>query len=536
MTLFESFRNEPLRLGKILWPHVQFYREQREVIESVRDNDETFVPAANMMGKDFVSAFIVLHFFLTRHPCRVITTSAKDEHLAVLWGEIGRFIQTSKVSLIAGKGGCLQFHHQFLRKVRDNGEVCRLSYVKGMVASQDRMAAMQGHHIAYVGDGIPRTLFVSDEASSVPDDYWTMVKTWMNRALVIGNTWPCENFFKHAVKGKPGTNDKGGDIKSLDGKRFYRKVIRIRADQSPNVRKGLILRERFPDLDRSEVYKESFALPGVLPFEEYEKRRAMLNPHDACVSLDADFYEGAEIKFFPREWLDRANEIAKILSRTIGARRNAKAIGIDPAEGGDKTAMAAVDEYGLIELVSKPTPDTSRITAEAIAFMRRWCVEPEYVCFDRGGGGKEHADRLRSQGYNVRTISFGEVITQEPKRSMVFFREKVDVREHKQAYVNRRAEMFGELRMLIDPGMTPKGFGIPMEYEELRRQLSPIPLDYDQEGRIKLPPKRKPAPNSEVITLMDLIGCSPDEADALAIAVWSMNNKPHRARAGVMVV
>lgn len=41
---------DPLVFAKILWPDVAFYKEQREIIYSVRDNDETFVPAGNMLG------------------------------------------------------------------------------------------------------------------------------------------------------------------------------------------------------------------------------------------------------------------------------------------------------------------------------------------------------------------------------------------------------------------------------------------------------------------------------------------------------
>lgn len=42
--------SDPLKFGKALWPHVEFYGKQREVIYSVRDNDATFVPAGNMLG------------------------------------------------------------------------------------------------------------------------------------------------------------------------------------------------------------------------------------------------------------------------------------------------------------------------------------------------------------------------------------------------------------------------------------------------------------------------------------------------------
>jgi hypothetical protein len=161
--------------------------------------------------KDFVAAFICLWFFLTRHPCRIVTTSAKDDHLRVLWGEIGNFIQTARFPLTTDRGGPLVVTHHEIRKVV-RGELCKLSYLRGMVAGPESLAAMGGHHIAQRGDGIPRTLFVADEASSVSDDYWMMAKPWANRTLVLGNAWECSNFFKAAFKGRPGTNDKGGDI------------------------------------------------------------------------------------------------------------------------------------------------------------------------------------------------------------------------------------------------------------------------------------------------------------------------------------
>lgn len=41
---------DPLKLAKALWPNVTFYKQQREIIYSVAENDETFVPAGNMLG------------------------------------------------------------------------------------------------------------------------------------------------------------------------------------------------------------------------------------------------------------------------------------------------------------------------------------------------------------------------------------------------------------------------------------------------------------------------------------------------------
>jgi hypothetical protein len=203
---------DPIKFAALNWPDIRFYKEQQDVIYSLVENRETVVVAGNKLGKDYVAAFLAIWFFESREPCRIITTSAKDDHLRVLWGEMGNFIQTSKYPLKYSDGGNLIVNQREIKKMV-NGEVSDLSYCRGMVASADKIAAMQGHHIAATGDGIPRTLFLSDESSSVPDAYYRMADTWMDRALIFGNAWPCENAFKYAVKGNPKTRDTGGDLK-----------------------------------------------------------------------------------------------------------------------------------------------------------------------------------------------------------------------------------------------------------------------------------------------------------------------------------
>jgi phage terminase large subunit len=152
-------------------------------------------------GKDFVAGFIALWFFLSRQPCRVVTTSADGPQLeAVLWGEIRRFIQTSVVPLEGEKGGPLVVNHLHLRKLDPGtGKVCGISYVIGRVAAKGE--GMLGHHVAETGDGVPRTLFIADEASGVDDQSYKASDTWARRKLVIGNPYPTSNFFKKGVKG-----------------------------------------------------------------------------------------------------------------------------------------------------------------------------------------------------------------------------------------------------------------------------------------------------------------------------------------------
>ena len=205
----EESLKDPLKFAKYVWPDVVFYRQQREIIYSVRDNDETFVHAGNMLGKDFVAGFIALWFFLTRSPCRVVTTSVDHLQLeGVLWGEIRRFINTSAVPLKHTEGGPLIVNHLHIRKIDSLKQVCGISYLVGRVAAKGE--GMLGHHVAEMGDGIPRTLFMADEASGVDDVSYQRAGTWCKRMLVIGNPYPCDNFFKKKVK--------EGDLLATPGK------------------------------------------------------------------------------------------------------------------------------------------------------------------------------------------------------------------------------------------------------------------------------------------------------------------------------
>jgi hypothetical protein len=505
----------------------------------VWQNDMTVVPAGHMLGKDFVTGFIVLAFFLTRHPCRIVTTSVDYNQLqSVLWGEMRRFIQESKYPLDVERGGPLVINHMHIRKMY-KGQVDGLSYLIGRVAATGE--GMSGHHIARTGDGVPRTLFVADEASGIDELTFQKASEWHNRCLIIGNPYECANTFKFSVKGRPGTKDKGGDIARKSGRGYLRKVIKIRADDSPNVRyaKAQIAAGQQPS--------NEILLPGVLPWDAYELRRATWDEMKQCSGLDAEFWEGKEVLMYPPAWLNRAEQLAEGLR---GRKRKALAIGIDPAEGGDRTAMAAVDEYGLIELVSRKTPNTDDVPREALAFMLRHGCSPENILFDRGGGGKEHADRLRGQGYPVRTLAFGEPVSPEPRAARYLLKDKKEQREERYAYKNRRAELYGTLRELLDPArgfdwqpalvvqgdrraLPPpgRGFAIPAEYTELRQQLAPIPLKYDSEGRMVLLPKNGDDPSK---CLIGLIGHSPDEADAVVLAVHAMLNKQHRVAVGVI--
>lgn len=512
---YSSLLTDPLRFQALCWPKVRFYDKQVEIIQSVVENDETFVPAGNMLGKDFVAGFICLWYFLSHNPCRIITTSVKDDHLRVLWGEIGRFIQSSRLPLSKEKGGPLIVNHRDIRKIL-RGEEDKISYLRGMVSEKGE--GMAGHHAAH-------TLLVIDEASGVDDAVYNQGDTWARKKLIIGNPNPCSQFFFKGVR--------EGDLKSDVEGRYYRKIWKVRAVDSPNVR--LALRQK----EKGIKPTGEILLPGVLTWDDYQKRLATWDDVRRSVGLDAEFYLGAEVLLYPPIWLDRAADAAIEL---VGKKRVAKSLGIDAAEGGDATVWTVIDELGIIEQISKRTQDTSVITGDTIALINRYGLDSRDVLFDRGGGGKQHADRLRTQGYNVRTVGFGEAATDPHVYNRFKTRsERQETIENRYQYKNRRAEMYGLLRELLDPsypfelnGSFITTFGIPAELTELRRQLAPLPLKYDGEGRMYLPPKDKPTVNYTGQTIKDILGRSPDESDSLVLAVFSMIVKQLRPVVGAI--
>jgi hypothetical protein len=492
---------DPIQLARLLWPDVRFFDRQREIVYSVRDNDETMVPAGNMLGKDFVAGFIALWFFMVHREVRVVTTSVKDDHLRVLWGEIDRFIKTSAYSLTTDRGGPLLYNHHEIRKVVD-GQLDKHSYLLGTVSKSGE--GLSGHHAK-------NTLLIMDEASGVDDTAYSAGQGWMQKLLVIGNPNECNNFFRRGVK--------EGDLLGEDGK-LYRKVIRIRAEDSPNVKLALLQKSQ-----GREPTNETL-VPGVLKYEDgikgYVYRRKHWDKVRQCVGLDGEFWEGSELLLFPPEWLNRAEQYAASLS----SFRKGETIGVDSAAGGDYTAWAVCDHYGLIELRSIRTPDTSVIAGDTLAMMREFQVPAKGVHFDAGGGGKQIADQLRAKGHEVKTVAFGESASNPMHRGMTPFPGRVDETEQRYVYKNKRAEMYGLLSQRLDPNDVMGGtFGLPAKYDELRRQLAPIPRRYDGEGRLYLLPKNKRGPDSTEQTLTELIGRSPDDADALVLAVYGMRHK-----------
>ena len=521
---YSQVLNDPLRFQQMCWPHLKFYDKQVEILYSLIMNDETVVPAGNQLGKDFITGFAALWFCCSRSPVKVVTSSAGQRQLsAVLWGEMRRFIATSRFPLP------IDAKSMVIHQVLPDGTFEPRSYVQGVVTNVAEN--MLGHHLergskpepmdALTGerlepwDRLPRTLAIFDEASSIGNEFYEATDTWAHRKLVIGNPLPCSNFFFDKVK--MGHVFRDEDDKS---KGKHVNIIKIKASESPNVKLALAEIELGKEPSHREV------IPGVVSYSDYQKRRKLWDPVRQSVGLDAEFYAGAEILLYPPEWLNASEQQARVVNARFklrGKKRLGAAIGVDTAEGGDDTCWTVVDHYGILDKISLKTTDTSDIPNQTLALMNKWKVKAENVIFDLGGGGKQHADVLRSRKHNVRVVGFGEAPTAEAG-------------EGRLTYKNRRAELYGLLMIALEPPAEDGDkvvFAIPERYTELRRQLAPTPKLYDSEGRLYLPPKDRPTETYKGETIKQMLGCSPDEADSLVLANYGLVYPKKKLRIGV---
>ena len=188
--------DDALMLKEVLWPEVQFYDKEIEVVDSTFRNRETYVTAGNKLGKDFIAGFICVSAFLICKyngiTCRIVTTSVAERHLNVLWGEIGRYVATASQPLLYQYGGPLVLNSLEMRRAEELEQKKPYNYLTGMVYEDPEKLA--GHHAEY-------TLFVADEASGIDNKAYEMAQGWAAHMLIIGNPNPTTNFYYKGVMG-----------------------------------------------------------------------------------------------------------------------------------------------------------------------------------------------------------------------------------------------------------------------------------------------------------------------------------------------
>ena len=255
----------------------------------------------------------------------------------------------------------------------------------------------QGHHLP---NDKPRVLAIFDEASGVPDEFFTAAKSWAHRVLVIGNPLSTTNFFYRLCK--------TGDVADpAGGTGLLRKVVHVSGRDSPNVQLGLKWKAAGRKGHAPQV------ISGLLTYDDYLRRAASYDEIQRITRLEGQFYEGDQAMLFPATWLDSAMDPQRWAQ--LPAPRKVAAMGVDVAAGGrDNTCWTLIDSQGVIAQHVMDLANTMEIAGRTLALIREYELPSSRVAMDAGGGGKQIADRLGEQGYPVTLVGFRRSSHSEP--------------------------------------------------------------------------------------------------------------------------
>lgn len=232
---------DPVALCRGMWPHAYFPSKLQDIVWSVKTSVRTLVVAGNQLGKDWILGRICLSFWHSPwtyfdlayfdevdqreemrlyaasrgqtvrdlpeylvHQRRIVTTSVKDKHLNVLWGEIGNAWRTCSVDL-AERYVMNDKEIRFKEELEGTRGKNVKSYLMGEVSGAENMEGLTGHHAPYA-------LGAVDEASGMSNKVAEALATWTKREVYIGNPKPCNNVYKSEYLkgdlrvGEPSTN------------------------------------------------------------------------------------------------------------------------------------------------------------------------------------------------------------------------------------------------------------------------------------------------------------------------------------------
>lgn len=169
-----------------------------------------------------------------------------------------------------------------------------------------------------------------------------------------------------------------------------------------------------------------------------------------------------------------------------------RVIGIDFAAGGDKCVACIIDKinhqhWRVEKVLSWREPDTTSSIGRIVNIVAE--MKPDIGIMDVGGLGLTAQQRLQEIGCKIHAFN-GALPTLADK------------------YGNVRAHAYYAVRQWFED----KQLVIPEKERELIRQLELIKMRYVSSGKRYI--LEKPA-------LRKIMGCSPDEADALAMAVYA---------------
>ena len=459
------------------------------VIESVRDNPVTVARSAVDVGKTHAAARVAVWFYRAFDDAQVWTTATPENNLKLLlWGEIG--------GMVAGHPDLFASDTMRVMHIERNSQ----SFITGARIStsgsrEQRMAKFSGKHA-------PHLLFIVDEGDTVPSEIYEAIEGCMSgghaRMLVMFNP-----------------RSEVGPVYRMEQERRAN-VVQLSALNHPNVVTGddvipgCVSREvvvrRINEWSRplmdGEAQDECFELPDFLvgctalslSGTEYAPLpagpRKITDPALSYMVL-GQYPAQSENQLISRTWVEAAVMRWRAYVAQYGERPPADIVpiaGLDVADmGRDSNALCL--RYGgyvpRLKTWNGVDPDATAIkAAEMCKSVKSRCVN-----VDATGVGAGVAPRMTRLGVTADSIKVAESPTRTVEQG---------------EFAMLRDQLWWEARewLRTDPGAM-----LPPD-ERLVEGLTKPQYGKNSKGKIKVTAKE---------TLVEQLGYSPDEADALCL-------------------
>ena len=423
-----EYRQDPKLFLSSVLDAKHWWSGQEEICKSVIKHDRLAIASGHALGKDWLSARLILWFLYCFEPSIVIATSASDRQVsAIIWGELSEAFSHARYKLPG----------HFITKKLVIDET-RKWYAMGFATKEIRNqpGKMQGYHQK-------NTMILFSEAQAIERPIWEQ-----SESLMTGS------FVKWVAIGNPIINY-GPFYEACQSTSEWHS-IRLDCEKTPNVITG---RDIIPGMVTKRWVDDMAKKYG----KNHPTYKAKVNGIAPARSVDA---------FIETDWLEYANGTGMSNSRMNGV----KVAGVDIASiGGDKTVITKRDGMRVISVEKYSGRNTMETVGKIVGLFKEGYYR---VYLDVTGIGTGVYDRLVELGFHDKAIPVnfgGKPIDDQDPRSGIKNTEK---------FADYSTQMYDNLAEL----MQRMEIGFPFD-EELNSQLLNRRMKILSNGKKKIEPK-----------------------------------------------
>lgn len=382
--LLKECRDDPIFFVEWALGH-KTWSKQRDILNSVAENEKTAVRACHGSSKTYTAAEVVVWFLNNFENSKVITTAPTFSQIKnLLWAEISQIYQTSRIRL---EGECLTT----LIKT-DKADHYAIGF------STDKPSRAEGWHA-------PSLLFIFDEAKGIEQWQWDSVRGLLTggfcRWLVISTTDGVgvgENFYK-------AFEDQNTDWNK----------IHITAEESPYITGEKFKYLDIPDLDHPERFERKEISPEELNIQIADQK--WIDDCETEWGKDSVLFltkVKGEIADQGADTIIKLSQVKRMEENWSNPAFNDEGqeqAGVDTARGGDDDTVFYRSKGLKVvnsKVISSPdlTPKAKLVfLADELEIFVSYNKEILIKTDDTGVGGGL-TDIMEDRGYNIAPINF----------------------------------------------------------------------------------------------------------------------------------